>query len=58
LGICIILDNITNRLHDINKSGWTQLIALIPLVGLIVLYWAVKKGDEAPNNYGPPPIGP
>ena len=25
------------RLHDTNRSGWWQLIALVPLVGIIVL---------------------
>jgi uncharacterized membrane protein YhaH (DUF805 family) len=25
------------RLHDTNRSGWWQLIALIPLIGIIIL---------------------
>ncbi len=27
----------TRRLHDTNRSGWWQLIVLIPFIGLIVL---------------------
>jgi uncharacterized membrane protein YhaH (DUF805 family) len=27
----------TRRLHDTNRSGWWQLIVLVPLIGLIVL---------------------
>ena len=27
----------TRRLHDTNRSGWWQLISLIPIVGWIVL---------------------
>ncbi|MBW8845583.1 MAG: DUF805 domain-containing protein [Burkholderiales bacterium] len=27
----------SRRLHDTNRSGWWQLIALIPLIGTIVL---------------------
>jgi uncharacterized membrane protein YhaH (DUF805 family) len=44
------------RLHDINKSGWWQLIALIPVIGwvwLIVLM--CLNGDAADNRFGPNP---
>ena len=27
----------TRRLHDTNRSGWWQLIILVPVIGLIVL---------------------
>ena len=27
----------TRRLHDTNRSGWWQLIVLVPIIGLIVL---------------------
>lgn len=44
------------RLHDINKSGWSMLIALIPLVGAIILIvWWAKEGEKAENQYGPVP---
>lgn len=39
------------RLHDIDKSGWLQLLYIIPLIGWAVLiYWAVQEGRE-PNRY-------
>jgi uncharacterized membrane protein YhaH (DUF805 family) len=42
----------SRRLHDINRSGWWQLIVLIPLIGWIVLiYWCVQD-STGPNNYG------
>ena len=46
------------RLHDINKSGWMQLIVLIPIFGLLYLiYLLVQEGDAADNQYGAvPPI--
>ncbi|MGH8766199.1 MAG: DUF805 domain-containing protein, partial [Burkholderiales bacterium] len=37
------------RLHDTDRSGWWQLIGLIPLIGWIVLLiWYVQEGKE-PN---------
>jgi uncharacterized membrane protein YhaH (DUF805 family) len=43
------------RLHDIGKSGWFQLIGLIPIIGWILLiYWDVQPGQPESNQYGPP----
>lgn len=44
------------RLHDTGKSGWLQLLALIPCVGVIILiiFWA-QSGNPGDNAYGPPP---
>ena len=43
------------RLHDINKSGWFQLIFIIPLVGLIVwLMWTCADAVNAKNRFGKP----
>ena len=41
------------RLHDSNKSGWYQLIGLVPFIGgiaLIVLY--ALPSDKGENKYG------
>lgn len=39
------------RLHDINRSGWWQLIGLIPLIGwIVIIYWCIQEGKE-PNQY-------
>ena len=46
------------RLHDVGKSGWMLLIALIPIVGaiwLLVLYFTDSNAGE--NQYGPNPRG-
>ena len=40
------------RSHDMDWSGWTILLAIIPLVALI---WLLKAGTQGPNTYGPPP---
>ena len=44
------------RLHDINKSGWFLLLALIPIVGAIILIiWFAKESDPQANQYGEVP---
>lgn len=43
------------RLHDIGKSAWWLLVALIPLVGLVVLIYFTVKDSEPDNIYGPNP---
>lgn len=41
----------TRRLHDIDKSGWFQLLFIIPVIGwIILLYWAAQEGKE-PNRF-------
>lgn len=41
------------RLHDINKSGWWQLISLVPILGTALLvYWYIQPSDKQKNNYG------
>ena len=47
------------RLHDINRSGWWQLLWFAILIGWIILIvWAIKQGDKGPNKYGPDPRSP
>ena len=44
------------RLHDINRSGWWQLLLFVILIGWIILIlWAIKQGNKGPNKYGPDP---
>jgi uncharacterized membrane protein YhaH (DUF805 family) len=47
------------RLHDIGRTGWWQLIQLIPLIGTIALivFFAIEGHREA-NPYGPGPKVP
>jgi uncharacterized membrane protein YhaH (DUF805 family) len=47
------------RLHDTGKSGWWQLIALVPLVGIIVLIvFFVQDSQPGANQHGPSPKYP
>jgi|TARA_Y100000294_G_scaffold175725_1_gene196460 uncharacterized membrane protein YhaH (DUF805 family) len=41
------------RMHDVNRSGWWQLIPLT-IIGIIpYTYWVTKKSDPQDNNFGP-----
>jgi uncharacterized membrane protein YhaH (DUF805 family) len=44
----------TRRLHDTNRTGWWQLIILIPIIGWIVLIvWLAQKGEDSAPIPGP-----
>lgn len=44
------------RLHDTNRSGWWQLIGLIPIIGWIVLIvFFALEGDAGDNQHGGKP---
>ena len=46
------------RLHDIDKSGWFQLVYLIPIIGILLLiYWFVQPSGGG-NQYGSPEVTP
>ncbi len=41
------------RMHDIGKSGWWLLIALIPIIGFFVLiFFYVQPSEEGENRFG------
>lgn len=40
------------RLHDTGKSGWWQLIGLIPVLGLIVMVYLLVQESQGDNEYG------
>lgn len=44
------------RLHDVGKSGWWILIALVPLLGAIYLiYLNILDSEPGTNEYGENP---
>lgn len=35
----------TRRLHDTHRSGWAQLVGLIPLIGFVIMIvWLCQEG--------------
>lgn len=43
------------RLHDTGRTGWWQLIMLVPLIGTIVLLIFLILDSDDTNQYGPNP---
>lgn len=41
------------RLHDTGRTGWWQLISLIPLIGIIVMIVFLVQDSQEDNEYGP-----
>ena len=47
----------TRRLHNSNKSGWVQLLYLIPVFGwLLMILFLVTEGNDGRNQYGEDPL--
>lgn len=58
LGLALLIPSIAigvRRLHDISKSGWFLLLALIPIVNLYLIYLLVQDGTPGSNEYGANP---
>ena len=44
------------RLNDLDKSGWWQLVNIIPLINfLLAIYLIFFPGTKGTNNFGPAP---
>ena len=58
IGLGLLLPNLAigaRRLHDTGRSGWLQLLWLIPIIGwIIVIIWLAEEGKSADNQYGKP----
>jgi uncharacterized membrane protein YhaH (DUF805 family) len=45
------------RFHDLNSSGWWQLILFfVPLAQILFIGLFFFKGTPGPNKYGEPPV--
>ena len=46
----------TRRLHDVDKSGWWQLLHFILFIGsIVILIWMLKPGTTGSNRFGDDP---
>ena len=44
----------TRRLHDINRSGWWQLLYITIIGILLIVIWNATEGENKKNKYGSP----
>ncbi|MFC0323116.1 DUF805 domain-containing protein [Gallibacterium melopsittaci] len=58
-GLALFIPSIavgTRRLHDINRSGWWQLLWFIPIIGWIILIiFFSLNGTKGNNRFGEDP---
>jgi len=48
---------LARRMHDLDKSGWWQLIALIPIIGWIyMIILLCRRGTGGTNRFGRDPL--
>ncbi|MFA6179245.1 MAG: DUF805 domain-containing protein [Candidatus Methylopumilus sp.] len=44
------------RLHDTKRSGWWQLLWLVPVIGwIVIIVFLVQEGSTEANEYGSAP---
>ncbi len=52
-----ILAIYSQRLRDLNHSGWWALLYFIPIVGgILIIYILFKSGTPSENQYGEDPL--
>jgi uncharacterized membrane protein YhaH (DUF805 family) len=45
------------RLHDIDKSGWMYLLAIVPIANIVLLVFLCLDGTQGNNRFGEDPKG-
>ena len=58
--VVLIIPTLTlfvRRLHDVGRSGWWWLIALVPFGALVLLIFLLLESTPGPNRWGAPPPG-
>jgi uncharacterized membrane protein YhaH (DUF805 family) len=44
------------RLHDTGRSGWWQLLWLVPIIGwIVIIVFLAQDSHEGENDFGPNP---
>jgi uncharacterized membrane protein YhaH (DUF805 family) len=57
VGIWVLFAAMAKRFHDINKSGLSSLLILLPVAGLFTpLALLFYRGEATDNRFGRPPL--
>lgn len=60
VSLALFIPNIAlgaRRLHDTGRSGWYQLLVIVPIIGWIILIiWFAQETTLADNEYGAPAV--
>jgi uncharacterized membrane protein YhaH (DUF805 family) len=43
------------RLHDTGRSGWWILLGVVPVLGLVMLFFMFQGSEAGQNRFGPNP---
>jgi uncharacterized membrane protein YhaH (DUF805 family) len=55
--VALILPSISvaaRRLHDLDKSGWWQLLWITIIGGILIIIWHATEGTKKNNSHGKP----
>ena len=44
------------RLHNIDRTGWWQLINFTGIGVILLIVWFCRRSDPGPNRFGPMPV--
>lgn len=53
--VALIIPSISvtaRRLHDINRSGWWQLLWFTIIGGILLIIWHATEGEKKKNKFG------
>jgi len=57
-GLAVLVPSIAvaiRRLHDTDRSGWWVLLGLVPIVGLVLIWFLAQDTMASTNRYGQNP---
>lgn len=57
-GLAVLIPGIAvsiRRLHDTDRSGWWLLLAFVPIVGLVLIWFMAQDSQSGTNRYGQNP---